>query len=149
FPDLGGQLARVALVVLPLLVLMWWLDPFRMRRPIALVGLIICFALLAGLSFAVPLDREDEFFDHNYVSKFARSAAVAGVDLATRQILEADAKTSDRLAPTTAECRTPAKVPHIFLILDESGFDATTMPGIRAPPGHKDYFRSFDGRERR
>src|SRR5207253_1529850 len=96
FPDLGGQLARVALVVLPLLVLMWWLDPFRMRRPIALVGLIICFALLAGLSFAVPLDREDEFFDHNYVSKFARSAAVAGVDLATRQILEADAKSSDR-----------------------------------------------------
>ena len=44
-----------------------------------------------ALSFAVPTDREDEFDPHQYVSKFARSAAVATVDLMTRGVLEADA----------------------------------------------------------
>ena len=34
------------------------------------------------LSLAVPADRDDEFVPHQYVSKFARSAAVAAVDLA-------------------------------------------------------------------
>jgi hypothetical protein len=147
FPDLGWQLTQAAFVVLPLLALIWWVDPFRLRRPIALAGLVGCFALLAILSFAVPRDRDDEFNDQNYVSKFARSAAVAIVDLTTRQVLEADAKTADSLAPS-AECPTPVKAPHIIFVLDESGFDATTLPGIKAPPEFKTHFRSFDGRQR-
>ena len=57
---------------------------------------ILCFALLAALSFAVPTDREDEFYPHNYVSKFARSGAVATVDLLTRGIFEADAAVPGR-----------------------------------------------------
>ena len=69
--------------------------------------------------------------------------------MATRQILEADAATADRLAPASAACAAIGKLPHILLVLDESGFDVTTMPGIKAPPEHKAHFRSFDGRERR
>ena len=101
YPDLGRQLAIAAAVVVPFIVLVWWLDPFRVRLRIAALGAAVCFAALAGLAFAMPLDREDEFFDCNYLSKFARSGAVALVDLMTRGLLESDAAVVDRL---TALC---------------------------------------------
>jgi hypothetical protein len=150
FPDLGWQLTRVALVALPVLVLIWWLDPLRIRFRTGVAGLVVSFAALAGLSFATPPDREDEFQDHNYVSKFFRSVAVAAVDLATRPILEADAKTVERLAAeNTTECQPQAKLPHIVLVLDESSYDASTIPGIKLQSHYKRHFQSFDGKERR
>jgi len=98
----------------------------------------------------VPLDREDEFQDHNYLSKFARSGAVAAVDLATRPMLEADANAVDQLtAGTEGGCRPATKFPHIIMVLDESSFDASTMPGVKVLPDYKRHFRSLDGKERR
>ena len=82
---LGCALAIVALAAL------WRIEPFRVRRSRAALGCILCFLALAGLSLAVPTDREDEFLRRQYISKFARSAAVAAVDLATRDLFEADA----------------------------------------------------------
>ena len=69
--------ALAVLLVLPLIVVLWRLDPFRLQRRFATLGIALCFAALAGLSYAVPVDRENEFHRNNYVSKFARSAAVA------------------------------------------------------------------------
>src|SRR5262245_23899381 len=150
FPDLIWQLARVALVAAPVLILIWWLDPVRVRVRAGAVALVLGFAALAGLSFVVPLEREDEFQDHNYISKFARSVAVAAVDLATRPMLEADAKTVARLsAENTTECEPQAKLPHIVLVLDESSYDASAIPGIKLPSHYKRHFQSFDGKERR
>ncbi len=150
FPDLSWQVTRVALVAVPVLILIWWLDPLRIRFRSGLAGFVVSFAALAGLSFAVPLDRDDEFQDHNYVSKFARSVAVAAVDLATRPMLEADAKTVQRLSTeNTTDCQPAAKLPHIVLVLDESSYDASAIPGIKLQPNYKRHFRSFDGKDRR
>ena len=96
FPDLQWQLTRFALVAVPMLILIWWIDPIRVQVRAAAAGLILSLVALTGLSFAVPLDREDEFQDHNYVSKFTRSATVAAVALATHPILEADAEAIGR-----------------------------------------------------
>src|SRR5262245_34913831 len=146
FPELSWELTRVVLVALPVLALIWWLDPLRIRFRSGIAGLVASFAALAALSFAVPLEREDEFQDHNYVSKFARSVAVAAIDLATRPILEAEAKTVERLASeSTAECSPQAKLPHIVLVLDESSYDASAIPGIKLQPNYKRHFQSFDG----
>jgi len=150
FPDLQWQLTRFALVAVPVLILVWWVDPIRVRVRAAFASLILSFAALAALSFAVALDREDEFQDHNYVSKFARSGAVAAVHLATQPMLEADAKTVDKLAPgTEGGCEPAAKFPHIIMVLDESSFDVRTMPGIKVLPDYKRHFHSLDGKERR
>src|SRR5262249_29604011 len=61
FPDLQWQVTRFALVAVPALILIWWIDPFRVGFRLAAAGLFASFAALATLSFAVPLDREDEF----------------------------------------------------------------------------------------
>ena len=148
--DLGKYASIVLLITVPLLVAIFWLDPLRVRSRTTLVGLIVCFALLAGLSFAVPLDREQEFIRDSFLSKFARSGATAIVDLVTRGILEADARATERLAVIESnECQPTAKLPHIVLIFDESSFDATLMPGIKVRPDYRQHFRSFDGKERK
>jgi hypothetical protein len=81
--------------------------------------------------------------------KFARSGAVAAVDLVTRGVLEAAPATADRLelAGFTA-CDTRRKLPHIVMVFDESSFDATMMPNVIVPPSYKERFRSSDGKLR-
>jgi hypothetical protein len=101
FPEIGFQIAAAALIFLPFLSLTAWLDPLCIRRRFALAGFVLCFAALAGLSLLSPLDREDEFFDRNFVSKFARSTAVAVIDLTTGQLLESDARAAERLDSPT------------------------------------------------
>jgi hypothetical protein len=148
--DLRWYASVAVLIAVPLLVAIFWLDPLRVRSRTALVVLIVCFAVLAGLSFAVPLDREDEFIRNRFLSKFARSGAVMAVDLLTRGILEADARATERLPVAEGnECQPTAKLPHIVLVFDESSFDATLMPGIKVRPDYRQHFRSFDGKERK
>ncbi|MEA2989761.1 MAG: hypothetical protein QOG83_2472, partial [Alphaproteobacteria bacterium] len=150
FPALGWQVAIAAALTVPALALVWLFDRLRVRRRVALGAFALCFALLAGLSFAVPLDREDEFLDHNYLSKFARSGAIAAVDLATRGVLESDAAVAERLSPAAAtECQVPGKAPHIVLILDEASYDASVIPGAKVAADYQRHFRSFDGKARR
>jgi hypothetical protein len=148
-PGLSWQLAMAAPSAGALLVLAWWIDPLRIGRGVALAGCILCSAALATLSFAVPTEREDEFLPHQYFSKFARSGAVAAVELLTRGVLEADVTSSDHLKPdTTVACAADRKPPHIVMVFDESSFDATLLPNVKVPANYREHFRSADGKLR-
>ncbi len=109
-----------AAVIVPLLVLFWWLDPFRVRMRIAALGAAGCLAALGALSLAVPMDREKAFEAADYVSQFARSGALALFDLATRGLLESDSVAGDRLSSAApASLHAGQRLPHIVLVLDE------------------------------
>ena len=148
-PGLAWKVGLAVLLTAFALVLLWRIEPFRVRRSMAALRCILCFGALAALSFAVPTDREDEFDPHQSVSKFARSGAVAAVDLVTRGVLEADATIADRLPLGGAEeCRAGRKLPHIVMVFDESSFDVTMMPNVKVPPDYRERFRSSDGKTR-
>src|SRR5713101_3239738 len=66
-PGLAWKAGIAALLVICVLVALWQVDPFRARRSTAIAGCACCFIALAALSFALPLDREDEFQSHQYV----------------------------------------------------------------------------------
>src|SRR5258707_13061241 len=91
------KLAFALALIIPLWLGPWRIDTFRLRRSRAVFGLLVCLAALAALSLAVPAEREDEFFPHQYVSKFVRSAAVAGVHLSSGGVFGGDAVRTDHL----------------------------------------------------
>ncbi len=148
-PGLAWKVGLALVFAIPALILLWRSDPFRVRRRTALAGVLLSLIALTVLSFVLPLDREDEFSRHQYVSKFVRSAAVALVELSLRGVLEADAAGAGRtfLAPASA-CRASGKLPHIVMVFDESSFDATMMPNARVPADYQARFRSSDGKIR-
>src|SRR5262249_36730589 len=132
-----------------LLMLLWRLDPVRTRRHIAIAGSLVCLVALVGVSFAVPMDREDEFLPHQYVSKFVRSGAVAALDLMTRGVLEADATAIGWPNLAKAEpCDAGRKQRHIIVIFDESSFNASMLPNVILPTNYAERFRSSDGKMR-
>jgi Sulfatase len=148
-PGLAWKVGLAVLLAIPLLLLLWQSEPFLVRRGNAVIGGVACLAMLIGLSFAVPMDREDEFLRRQYVSKFARSGAVAAVDLLTRGVLEADAASPDRLNfGAGRRCEAGRKRPHIVMVFDESSFDVTMLPNIKVPPNYRERFRSSDGATR-
>ena len=149
FPDLYWTISALLVGGFLAAFLLWWIDPFRLRFRTALAGCAVSFAALAGISFAKPVDHDELFVNHNYTSMFARSGALAAMDLATGSLLEADATVTDRLTPDMdIACKPSEKPPHIILVLDESGFDATIMPGTKVVPDYKRRFLSFDGNRR-
>ena len=148
-PGLAWKVGIAVLLMISLLILLWQFEPFRVRRSVALVGCISCFIALAGLSFAIPMDGDDEFLLNQYVSKFARSGAVAAVDLVTRGVLEADTSAPDRLnLANVATCDARRKLPYIIMVFDESSFDVTMMPNVVVPEDYTERFRSSDGKLR-
>jgi len=147
FPGLKSMVTVAVVLAVPLFVLLWWLDPLRVRFRTAALGGFTCLAMLTALSFAAPHDREEEFWDENYVSKFARSGAVAVTELMVRGLLESDVAAADRLSAGAGQCRAEHS-PHIIMILDESSFDASTVPGVTVPADYGRRFVSFDGRTR-
>ncbi len=148
-PGLAWTVGLSMALAIPVLAFLWRIEPFRVRRSIAAIACLLCIAFLSGLSFALPTDREDEFLRHQYVSKFARSGAVAAIDLMTRGVLEADAASPDRLNMTpTAACDAGGKLPHIVMVFDELSFDITMVPNVKVPPNYHDRFRSSDGKRR-
>ncbi len=151
-PGLAWKVAVAVLLLIAVAALLWRSEPFRIRRRAAGAGCIGCAAALAIVSAtAPPLEREDEFLPHQYVSKFVRSGLVAAVDLLTRGVLEADPPihAGGSLAAMPA-CESPARVklPHIIMVFDESSFDATMLPGVIVPRNYRDRFRSSDGKLR-
>jgi hypothetical protein len=149
FPRLQWSIAAAAAVTIPFLALCWWLDPLRVRFRPALLGASICLAALTAISLVVPMDREKAFEATDYVSQFMRSGALAMVDLTTHGLMESDRFAPDRL-PTagSVSCRPGQRLPHIVLVLDESSFDISAVPGIKVPPDYRKRFQSFDGKQR-
>ena len=149
FPNLGWTIAAVAALVFPLIALLWWFDPFRVRLRAASLGAAGCLAGLSALALAVPNDLYEEFTNANYLSKFARSGVTGTVDLFTRGYLESDASVTERLGAAAGDsCRPAQRPPHIVMVFDESSYDISAVPGVKVPADYQRHFRSFDGKNR-
>jgi Sulfatase len=149
YPNLKWWVAGFGAAVLPLVALFWWLDPLRTRRRWAALGAAASLAALTVLSFVNPMDREKAFQSVDYVSQFARSGVLAMVDLTTKGLLDSDGLIDDRLpAASPPACPREQRLPHIVMVLDESSFDISAVPGVKVPPNYQSHFRSFDGKNR-
>jgi phosphoglycerol transferase MdoB-like AlkP superfamily enzyme len=150
YPNLVRAVAVAALLLIPLLVVLWRLDPFRAGRRAAALACASCLIGLTGLSLAAPGNWWEVFSSNNYVSKFARSSVTAISELLTHGVFESDAVAAH--GPPLGHdgaCEPPAKLPHVILIHDESSFDIRVAPGIKVPEGYGAHFRSLDGKARK
>lgn len=141
---IGGLIAAV-----PLAVLIWRADPFRVRRAYAALGGTACLALIGLLSLKVPEQAWEPFQGINHVSSFVRAGFTSMSQLSTLGWIEADGALPEKLKNIAGGSCAPAeRPPHIIMVLDESSFDVSTVPGMQVPVGYKDQFRSFDGKTR-
>ncbi len=149
-PGLYLKTILAAVVLVPLLVLLWWIDPFRVRLRIAAAGFAGCLAAVVAVSLPFPQEEWEAFVGNNYVSKFSRSGVDAVATLLTQGMLESDATVTEQLKvlPATT-CEPATRPPHIILVHDESSFDIRAVPGVKVPQHYGRYFRSFDGKARR
>jgi hypothetical protein len=148
-PGLARNVIVSVVVVLPLVVLLWRFDTFRMRMRTSLVGLSACLAGIATLSLAQPQEDWETFLSGSYVSKFVRSGVTALSELMLHGYMESDAVVTDRLKLLPdATCVPAGKPPHIIMVHDESSFDIRVAPGIKVPAGYGSHFVSFDGKAR-
>src|SRR3954470_1359227 len=149
FPDLRWSVIAAALLILPLMYALWWLDPFRLRRLPAAAAALACLAALVGYSFTWPDEAWRGYYDDGYLSKFARSGVTAVSDFVTYGFMESDAVAAERLKqPLLDSCHPAGRRPHIIMIHDESSFDIRQAAGIKVPPGYGSHFNSFDGKAR-
>src|SRR4051812_8411063 len=149
FPNLRWSVIAAALVTLPLMYALWWLDPFRIRRLPAAAAALACVAALTGYAFAWPDEAWRGYYDDGYLSKFARSGVTAVSDFVTYGFMESDAVTSEGVKlPLVDSCHPTGRRPHIIMIHDESSFDIRQAAGVKVPPGYGGHFKSFDGKAR-
>ncbi len=150
FPNLRWNVIAAALVTLPLMYALWWLDPFRIRRLPAAAGLLACLAALAGQAITWPDEAWRGYYDDGYLSKFTRSGVTAVADFMNYGFMESDAVTAERLkVPLVDSCHAAGRRPHIIMIHDESSFDIRQAGGVKVPAGYGGHFKSFDGKERK
>jgi phosphoglycerol transferase MdoB-like AlkP superfamily enzyme len=150
FPNLRWSVVLAAIVILPLMYALWWLDPFRIRRLPAAAGLLACLAALAGQAVIWPDEAWHGYYDDGYLSKFARSGVTAVADFVAYGFMESDAALAERLkVPPVDSCQVAGRRPHIIMIHDESSWDIRQAPGVKVPAGYGSHFVSYDGKERR
>src|SRR5215208_713233 len=150
FPNVRTAVIAVAIMAVPLAVLLWWIDPFRVRLRAALAGGVACLAGLTGLSLAYPVHPGEAFGDGNYFSAFARSGVDAVSGYMADGFLESDTVAADRLRLGMEESCAPAgKRPHIILLHDESSYDIRMVEGVKVPPNYGRHFLSYDGKARK
>ena len=149
FPRLGGHIAFGAALTAVVLVLLWRIDLYRVRRRSAMAGGSACIAALVGFSFTHPFDPSYGFFPFGHVSNFARSGVDIVFEYARHGFMESDAVVTDRLKATQdTTCEPARRPPHIIMVHDESAFDIRVAPNVTVPPGYGRHFRSFDGKQR-
>ena len=150
FPDLRWSVISAAVVTVPLMYALWWLDPFRIRRLPALAGMLACLAGLVGYAFAWPEEAWRGYFDDGYLSKFSRSGVTAMSDFIQFGFMESDAVATAHLnVPLMDSCHPTGRRPNIVMIHDESSFDIREAGSVKVPKGYGSHFKSFDGKERR
>jgi phosphoglycerol transferase MdoB-like AlkP superfamily enzyme len=138
-----------AVLAIPLAALLWWVDPWRIRRQTAAVAAALCLAAVASVSLAFPYNDGEAFGHYNNVSMFVRSGIEGVHILANQGFLESDANVTQRLKLTGEEaCHPAGKPPHVILLHDESSFDIRAVNGIKIPDAYGSHFRSFDGKTR-
>ena len=148
-PSLRVPIALAATVTVALWAVLWRFDPFRIRARTGLIGGLLCIGALVALSLSFPTGLYEDFFNQNYVSKFARTGVEAMREFIAHGYLESDANVVERLDGPPTSCNASRKLPHIILIHDESSFDITAVPEMQVPPGYRHHFQSFDGKSRR
>lgn len=153
FPDLRWQAALALLLGSGVALMVWRLDPFRLRRRHAAWGGTMCLGGLTALALVFPQDPWEGFLRENHVSKFARSGVTSISEFLTRGFMESDAAAAEPLnaplVPVACSSVHPSgRRPHIVLIHDESSFDIRQAPAIKVPKGYGGHFRSFDGKAR-
>jgi hypothetical protein len=149
FPNLRWSVIGAAVLVVPLMYALWWLDPFRIRRLPALACKLACLAALVGYSVQWPDEAWRGYYDDGYLSKFARSGVTAVSDFINYGFMESDAVATERLkVPLLDSCHPAGVRPNIVMIHDESSFDIREADGVKVPPGYGGHFQSFDGKER-
>ena len=143
---LGGVLS------VPLVIVLWRLDPFRIRRLSAAVAGLACLASLVAFATTYPNEAWQGYYNDGYVSKFMRSGVNAVSDYMQYGFMESG---SDNSGSSTAyrsrdSCHPAGSaVPNIILVHDESSYDIRSAPGIKVPPGYGNHFLSYDGKARR
>src|SRR5580658_10719740 len=121
FPHLRWSAVGAALVLVPLMYALWWLDPFRIRRLPAAAGMLACLAALVGYAFAWPDEAWRGYYDDGYLSKFSRSGVIAVSDFVHYGFMESDAVAAERLkVPLVDSCHPKGRRPNIIMIHDES-----------------------------
>src|SRR4051812_35971796 len=149
FPDLRWSVIAAALVTVPLMYALWWLDPFRIRRLPAAAAALACLAALTGYALTWPDEAWRGYYDDGYLSKFARSGVTAVSDFVTYGFMESGPVSGERLKlPSVDSCHPAGRRPHIIMIHDESSFDIRQAAGVKVPPGYGSHFQSFDGKAR-
>jgi sulfatase-like protein len=149
YPGLGIAIAIAIALAIPVLGLLWWADPLRVRTASAVAGGLVCLVGLAGLSWSSPSDPYAEFYRGQYVSKFARSGVAAVEEYLTRGLFEAGANLAETLGRAPLDgCRPAGKPPHIVMVFDESSFDISMVQSLKLPADYRAHFASFDGRAR-
>ena len=149
YPALRWIVALCVVVLVPIILLVWRFDPFRVNRLTAAAAALGCIAVLTGLEMRLPVQPFEAFYGGSQVSLFARSGVDAISELMTNGLMQSDPVSHDRLTPAADEtCHPVKKPPHIILIHDESSFDIRMAPGIKVPAGYGAHFKSFDGKER-
>jgi phosphoglycerol transferase MdoB-like AlkP superfamily enzyme len=149
-PSLRWQIALGVVLALPLLWLVFALDPLRIRRRTAVAGAGLSLLVMIGLSVPNPEQPWEPFQGVNHISNLARSGVAAVSHLAAHGWMEADPKplvTAAYAAPADT-CDLTVRRPHVILLLDESSFDISAAPGIKVPDGYADFFKSVDGKTR-
>jgi phosphoglycerol transferase MdoB-like AlkP superfamily enzyme len=150
FPNLRWSVVLAAIVILPLMYALWWLDPFRIRRLPAAAGLLACLAALSGEAVTWPDEDWRSYYNDGYFSKFARSGVTAVSDFVSYGFMESDATLGERLkVPPVESCHVAGRRPHIVMIHDESSWDIRQASGVKVPAGYGAHFKSFDGKERK
>src|SRR3954447_12990964 len=150
FPNLRWSVLAAAIVIIPLVYALWWVDPFRIRRLPALACKLTCLAALVGYSIAWPDEAWRGYYDDGYLSKFARSGVTAVSDFLHFGFMESDAAGVERLnVPLLDACHPAGRRPHIIMIHDESSFDIRQAQGIKLPAAYGSHFKSFDGKQRK
>src|SRR3981081_517513 len=161
FPNLRWSVIGAALVIIPLMYALWWLDPFRIRRLPAVACELACLAalggfflgcleVLGGYSLAWPEQAGRGYYDDGYLSKFSRSGVTAVSDFINYGFMESDAVAAERLkVPLLNSCPPAGTRPNIIMIHDESSFDIRQAAGVKVPAGYGSHFKSFDGNERK
>ena len=56
YPDLLRRVILAAVVAIPVLALLWWLDPYRVRLRAASAGGMLCLAAATAISIADPIE---------------------------------------------------------------------------------------------